>query len=92
MFLSQLHKNPCRATFLLIDSPIDCLEICKILLAVLIQSQILSNLASIYNEANKDKISIFLSLLEPIFMLIVGTIIGFIVIAMLLPIFSMNLG
>ena len=55
-------------------------------------SQILSNLASIYNEANKDKISIFLSLLEPIFMLIVGTIIGFIVIAMLLPIFSMNLG
>ena len=46
MFLSQLHKNPCRATFLLIDSPIDCLEICKILLAVLIQSQILSNLPS----------------------------------------------
>ena len=41
-----LHKNPCRATFLLIDSPIDCLEICKILLAVLIQSQILSNLPS----------------------------------------------
>lgn len=55
-------------------------------------SQILSNLASIYNEANKDKINILLSLLEPIFMLVVGSIIGFIVIAMLLPIFSMNLG
>lgn len=55
-------------------------------------SPILSNLASIYNEANKDKINIFLSLLEPIFMLVVGSIIGFIVVAMLLPIFSMNLG
>ncbi|RBQ31950.1 hypothetical protein CRU92_04060 [Arcobacter sp. FW59] len=55
-------------------------------------SQILSNLASIYNEANKDKTTVLLSLLEPIFMLIVGGIIGFIVFAMLLPIFSMNLG
>lgn len=55
-------------------------------------SQILHNLAELYNEANKDKINIFLSLLEPIFMLIVGSTIGFIVLAMLLPIFSMNLG
>lgn len=55
-------------------------------------SQILNNLASLYNEANKDKTDIFLSLLEPIFMLFVGTTIGFIVISMLLPIFSMNLG
>jgi len=55
-------------------------------------SQILQNLAELYNESNKDKISIFLSLLEPIFMLIVGSIIGFIVVAMLLPIFSMNFG
>lgn len=55
-------------------------------------SQILNNLASLYNEANKDKTDIFLSLLEPIFMLFVGSIIGFIVISMLLPIFSMNLG
>lgn len=55
-------------------------------------SEILSNLASLYIESNKDKIDIFLSLLEPIFMLIVGVSIGFIVIAMLLPIFSMNLG
>lgn len=55
-------------------------------------SPILNNLASLYNEANKDKTNIFLSLLEPIFMLFVGGIIGFIVISMLLPIFSMNLG
>ncbi len=55
-------------------------------------AQILNNLASLYNEANKDKTDIFLALLEPIFMLFVGSTIGFIVIAMLLPIFSMNLG
>ncbi|WP_321314838.1 type II secretion system F family protein [Halarcobacter sp.] len=55
-------------------------------------SEILNSLASLYNESNKDKTDIFLSLLEPIFMLFVGTTIGFIVIAMLLPIFSMNLG
>ncbi|RXJ86036.1 type II secretion system F family protein [Arcobacter sp. CECT 8985] len=55
-------------------------------------SQILNNLAKLYNETNSDKIAIFLSLIEPVFMLIVGSIIGFIVVAMLLPIFSMNLG
>jgi len=55
-------------------------------------SEILNNLASLYNESNKDKTDIFLSLLEPMFMLFVGVTIGTIVIAMLLPIFSMNLG
>ncbi|MGA1933231.1 type II secretion system F family protein [Arcobacter sp. YIC-464] len=55
-------------------------------------SEILNNLASLYNEANKDKTTLFLSLLEPVFMLFVGVTIGFIVISMLLPIFSMNLG
>ena len=54
--------------------------------------EILNSLASLYNESNKDKTDMFLSLLEPIFMLFVGVTIGFIVIAMLLPIFSMNLG
>ncbi len=54
-------------------------------------SEILSNLATLYNESNKDKTDIFLALLEPLFMLFVGVVIGFIVIAMLLPIFSMNL-
>lgn len=55
-------------------------------------SQILQNLSELYSTKNKDKIGIVLTLLEPMFMLIVGGIIGFIVIAMLLPIFSMSLG
>ncbi|MEA3383984.1 MAG: type II secretion system F family protein [Campylobacterota bacterium] len=55
-------------------------------------SQILQNLAELYTTANKDKIGVFLTLLEPMFMLIVGGLIGFIVVAMLLPIFSMSLG
>ena len=55
-------------------------------------SEILNNLAKLYNESNRDKTNLLLSLLEPVFMLVVGVIIGFIVIAMLLPIFSMNLG
>lgn len=54
--------------------------------------EILNNLASLYQESNKDKTDVFLSLLEPMFMLFVGVTIGFIVVAMLLPIFSMNLG
>ncbi len=55
-------------------------------------SSILQNLSELYFEENKDKISLFLSLLEPALMLFVGGIIGFIVSAMLLPIFSMNIG
>lgn len=54
-------------------------------------SQILQNLSILYEEESSDKIDIFLSLLEPMLMLVVGGIIGFIVIAMLLPIFSMNI-
>ncbi len=53
---------------------------------------ILHNLSELYFEENRDKIDIFLSLLEPVLMLVVGGIIGFIVSAMLLPIFSMNIG
>ena len=53
--------------------------------------KILNNLAKLYNEANKDKLGILISLLEPFLMLIVGAIIGFIVLAMLLPIFSMSI-
>jgi len=52
---------------------------------------ILKNLSDLYLEENKDKISIFLSLLEPVLMLVVGGIIGFIITAMLLPIFSINI-
>jgi len=53
---------------------------------------ILHNLSELYFEENRDKINLFLSLLEPILMLFVGGIIGLIVTAMLLPIFSMNIG
>jgi len=53
--------------------------------------EILKNLSELYKERNISKIEIFLSLLEPMLLLVVGGIIGFIVTAMLLPIFSMNL-
>ncbi len=52
---------------------------------------ILQNLSELYTEENSDKINLMLSLLEPILILLVGAIIGVIVTAMLLPIFSMHL-
>jgi len=55
-------------------------------------SQILSNIASLYQEENDDKLKLLLSLLEPFMMLFIGGVVGIIVAAMLLPIFSMNLG
>lgn len=54
-------------------------------------SEILKNLSELYKENNSSKIEVFLSLLEPSLLLIVGGIIGLIVTAMLLPIFSMNI-
>ncbi|QCI27408.1 type II secretion system F family protein [Caminibacter pacificus] len=51
---------------------------------------IMQNLKEIYLQEYHSKVSILLSLLEPIMILIVGGVIGFIVISMLLPIFSMN--
>jgi general secretion pathway protein F/type IV pilus assembly protein PilC len=54
-------------------------------------SEIMNNLSNLYFEQNRDKIDKFLAILEPMIMLIVGGVIGAIVIAMLLPIFSMNL-
>lgn len=54
--------------------------------------EVLSNVAELYFDDNKDKIGILLSLMEPMLMLFVGGMIGAIVIAMLLPIFSMNIG
>jgi len=53
---------------------------------------VMENLADLYFEENRSKIDLFLALLEPILILFVGVTIGVIVIAMLLPIFSMNLG
>lgn len=55
-------------------------------------SKILFNISKIYISENKNKIKIILSLIEPIMMIIVGSIIGIIVMAMILPIFSMNIG
>lgn len=55
-------------------------------------SSMLDHLSAFYIETNKDKITVFLSVLEPMLMLIIGGIIGVMVTAMLLPIFSLNLG
>jgi len=54
-------------------------------------NRVLQNLAELYNVTNKDKIASFLSLLEPMLMLLVGGSVGFILIATLLPIFSMSI-
>jgi len=54
-------------------------------------NKVLQNLAELYNVTNKDKIASFLSLLEPMLMLLVGGAVGFILIATLLPIFSMSI-
>ncbi len=53
---------------------------------------VLTNISELYFEENRDKISMLLTLLEPALMLFVGGSIGFIVAAMLLPIFSMSVG
>ena len=55
-------------------------------------ASILSNVAELYQEENDDKLKLLLSLLEPFMMLFIGGVVGLIVSAMLLPIFSMNLG
>jgi type IV pilus assembly protein PilC len=52
---------------------------------------VLKNVSELYFEENRDKIGILLSLLEPVLMLFVGGTIGFIVAAMLIPIFSMSI-
>jgi general secretion pathway protein F/type IV pilus assembly protein PilC len=53
---------------------------------------VLTNTSELYFEENRDKIGMLLTLLEPALMLFVGASIGFIVAAMLLPIFSMSIG
>ncbi len=52
---------------------------------------VLFSLSLLYNEENKDKTDLLLSLLEPVLILFVGLIIGIIVLSMLLPVFSLNL-
>lgn len=55
-------------------------------------ASVMFNLAKFYNEENEDRLKMLLSLMEPVMMLVIGLIVGVIVMAMLLPIFSMNLG
>ncbi len=55
-------------------------------------TKIFENLSKYYKEKNEAKIELFLSMLEPVMILIVGALVGFVVTAMLLPIFSMNAG
>ena len=55
-------------------------------------ASVLFNLSRLYAEENEDRLKLLLSMLEPIMMLLIGAIVGTIVTAMLLPIFSMNLG
>lgn len=54
--------------------------------------RVLTNISELYFEENRDKISMLLTLLAPTLILLVGGTIGFIVAAMLLPIFSMSIG
>lgn len=55
-------------------------------------ASVLRNISHLYQEENEDRLKILLSLLEPFMMLFIGAIVGVIVAAMLLPIFSMSLG
>ena len=53
--------------------------------------EILKNISEIYFEENENKINTILSMIEPMLIIFVGGVIGFIVTAMLLPMFSMNM-
>jgi general secretion pathway protein F len=55
-------------------------------------AQILDNTSALYAEENEDKLKLLLSLLEPFMMLFIGAVVGVIVSAMLLPIFTMTQG
>lgn len=52
---------------------------------------IFDKISDIYNREIERNVKIFTSLLEPIIILIFGIIVGLVVLAMLLPIFQMNL-
>ncbi len=52
---------------------------------------ILQNISQIYFEENESRINTLLSLIEPVLIITIGGIIGFIITAMLLPMFSMNM-
>ena len=55
-------------------------------------ANVLDNISQLYAEENEDKLKLLLGLLEPIMMLFIGVVVGVIVSAMLLPIFTMTQG
>ncbi len=55
-------------------------------------ASILDNISALYAEENEDKLKLLLGLLEPFMMLFIGVVVGVIVSAMLLPIFTMTQG
>ncbi len=54
--------------------------------------EVLSEIADFYEREVNKIMKIMTSLLEPVIMLVMGLIVGFIVMAMLLPIFEINMG
>jgi general secretion pathway protein F/type IV pilus assembly protein PilC len=55
-------------------------------------ASVLDNMSGLYAEENEDKLKLLLGLLEPFMMLFIGVVVGVIVAAMLLPIFTMTQG
>ncbi len=55
-------------------------------------ASVMGNLSALYSEENEQGIDRLLKMVEPVMMLLIGGIVGVIVMAMLLPIFSMSLG
>lgn len=55
-------------------------------------AEILGNVSTLYAEENEDRLKLLLGLLEPFMMLFIGLVVGVIVSAMLLPIFTMTQG
>lgn len=55
-------------------------------------ASILNNISQLYAEENEDKLKLLLGLLEPFMMLFIGAVVGVIVSAMMLPIFTMTQG
>jgi general secretion pathway protein F/type IV pilus assembly protein PilC len=53
---------------------------------------ILTNVANLYVEENDEKLKIMLSLINPFMMIFIGTFVGVIIAAMMLPIFTMSQG
>jgi general secretion pathway protein F/type IV pilus assembly protein PilC len=55
-------------------------------------AEILENISKLYAEENEERLKLLLSMLEPFMMLFIGAVVGVIVSAMLLPIFTMTQG